>query len=546
MVTTRTAAARGLEFNLVRQADKIRIVLVFFLIVVSVAARDSFLAVSAPAYLAIALAALVSAWSYFFLPWDELLVRGRLPLAAILLTLFDIAWLTILIVTTGGFHSPFWALLLLAVVFAATFFSSAPTAFLLTALVVGMVYVVLAIISPGLGMPAVWELCGRLLVVIAVAWLAWTLSAAVERERAANDRIVRYLTAGALLVNREGTILLVNPQMSKLCGLAAEDITGKNIFELDDGPGWAVVDRMVENVRKRPLQLLTSEIALEGGHTTDLRCSTVPCGMVRGQALGWIVVAQDLTDIKAMTRMKEKGLGMLSHELRSPLASLQVIAQVLSGMAGDLSDKERERAAATIEREAGRLSRLVANLLDLAQIEQPHYQVKTKPISSNEIANSVADLFSAQAEERGITLRNEVPPHLPPMRGNADRVAQILTNLVDNALKYTPSGGEVRVGARADSDWLEMWVTDTGNGIAPEALELIFEKFGRAPTGEEPPSQRGVGLGLYVARLLASKHGGNLHVSSKLGEGSTFTLELPLYQSDEVALGHGKAASQAV
>lgn len=542
-----TGVQRRMEFSLVRQADKIRIVLVFFLMVVAVAARDSFFRDSAPAYAAIALAALVSVWSYFFLRWDQLLIRGRLPLAVILLTLFDIAWLTILIVTTGGFNSPFWALLLLAVVFAATFFSSAPTALLLTALVVGMVYVVLASASPGLALHTIWELCGRLLVVIAVAWLAWALSAVVERERAANDYIVRYLTAGALLVNREGQILLVNPQMSKLCGLAAEDIAGQNIFQLADAPGSAALRRIVENVSKRPGQLLSSEIVLQGYPAIDLRCSTVPCGQVGDQVLGWIVIAEDLTDIKAMTRMKEKGLGMLSHELRSPLASLRVMAQVLSGVAGELSDNERERAAVTIEREAGRLSRLVANLLDLAQIEQPDYQVDRKPISASEIASRVTDLFSAPAAERGLALRNEVPRELPAVYGEADRVAQILTNLVDNALKYTPPGGEVRVGAQVDDTCLEMWVADTGSGLAPEALEIIFDKFGQAPTAQEPlPSQRGVGLGLYVARLLAGKHGGDLQVSSKLGEGSTFTLLLPLAQAEASARAPEQPAEQAV
>jgi PAS domain S-box-containing protein len=520
------AAERHLEFGLIRQADKIRVILVFFLITISLAGRDTLLVIPSLACTALSLAALVCVWSLFFLRWDELLVRSRLPLVVVGLSLFDLGWLTVFVVATGGFGSPFWALLLLVVVFAGAFFSDASWSLPLTALVVAGIYAVLAGAS-GRGNPGVvWELSGRLLVVICAAWFTWGLASVLERERQANQRIVRHLTEGVLLLNGEGTVLLANPQLGQFCGLAVEDTIGRDLAALVALPGYALLRQLTVDLLTRPARLLTTEVVMEGKETHDLRCTTVPCGG-GDRPLGWVLIVQDITDLKAQARLKEEGLGLVSHELRSPLASLRVMAQLLSGISGDLTESERDRVASTIEHETDRLSRLVAGLLDLAKLEQADFALGEHEVYLGDLARQVADLFAPSARIQGVRLALEIPADLPVVYGDSDRLTQVLNNLVDNALKYTPAGGTVTIGGEATAGQVRLWVRDTGCGIPPEALQLIFQKFGQSPGPSHDRAARGVGLGLYVARLIALKHGGDLWVSSRVGKGSTFMLVLP-------------------
>lgn len=531
-------AERHLEFGLIRQADKIRVILVFFLATISLGAGQEMLTVPSLAYTSLALAALVCVWSLFFLRWDELLARGRLSLAVALLSLFDLGWLTLFVIGTGGADSPFWALLLLVVVFAGAFFSDASWSLPLTAFLVASIYAVLAGAAGPSDLAMVWTLSGRLLVVICAAWFTWGLASVLERERQANQRIVRHLTEGVLLLNSDGVVLLANPRLGQLCGLPAEELVGRNLETLVQSPGYALLRQLTTDLISRPSGVMTTELVVEGKEVHDLRCTTVPC---RGgeRTLGWVLIVQDITDIKAQARLKEQGLGLVSHELRSPLASLRVMAQLLSGISGELTPAERDRVASTIEHETDRLSRLVAGLLDLARLEQADFVLQNEEVHLGRLARQVADLFTPTAQLAGVELRMEVPEELPTIRGDSDRLMQVLTNLVDNAIKYTPTGGTVTLGAEAPAGQVRVWVRDTGRGIPDEARELIFQKFGQLPGPDRDRSESGVGLGLYVARLIALKHGGDLWVSSRVGKGSTFMLVLPRVmarpQADEEA-----------
>lgn len=519
---------RRLEFGLIRQADKIRIVLAFFLMVVFLAAGESVILRPDLAGSAILLATIGSIWSFFFLRWDELLLRGRLPSAVALVILFDLAWLTMFIIATGGFYSPFWALLLLVVVFAAMFFSGTSAAMPLTAFVVALIFVAMAGTLPRLTPTVVWAIAGRLLAVLLLAWFSWALCMVLERERRASQRLVRHLTEGVLLINYDGAVLLANPQMAQFCGMSMDELVGYRIFSPGTRVGDAVLRRMVSDVESRPRLPVSRDLTIEGRQITDLRCTVVPCGRLRGQVLGWVLIVQDVTDIRAATRLREMGLDMVSHELRSPLASLRVMAQVLNGVAGELTDAERERVAVTIERETDRLSRLVADLMDISQVERADYTLAVTAVSVPEAVGQVHELYARHAEQQGKTLINEVPAELPEVLADMDRLVQIINNLVDNAIKYTSVGGSIWLRGEALEDKLSVSVQDTGAGISPEALGVIFEKFGQAPAeGSLSASARGLGLGLYLARTLAWKMHGDLTVHSRPGEGTTFTLTLP-------------------
>jgi signal transduction histidine kinase len=218
----------------------------------------------------------------------------------------------------------------------------------------------------------------------------------------------------------------------------------------------------------------------------------------------------------------------VSHELKTPLTSIQGFAQaMLDGTAE--TPAARQQAAEVIFAESGRMHRMVLDLLDLARLEAGTADLKMSPLEVPALLNATADKFTPQAQQASVSLRVEVPPNLPTLIGDGDRLAQVFTNLVDNALKFTPPGGEVVLRAIPASDAMKFEVQDTGRGIPPEALEHIFERFYQVdPSRGE---KHGAGLGLSIVQEIVQAHGGRIAVRSQVGRGTTFELSLPLSQA---------------
>jgi PAS domain S-box-containing protein len=522
-------AERHVEFSLVRQVDRVKLALVLLSAVVVLEGGNSIVIHRQLAGFVLVMSSLLTVWSYFVLRWDEIAADGKLPIFVTAFVIVDLGLAASFVEATGGFHSPFWPILLLPVIFASIFFSGARLALPLTAALVGVVISMQAEPERAWGATQSWELLSRLGIIALVAWVAWALTAVLERERLVNQTIVRHLTEGALLVGPDNSVLLANPALARMCGLPVHEMIGRRMSSLVGGAS-DLLAQIVQDAVERPASTMTRDLALQPGRLqSDLRCITVPCADEDGQPIAWLVIVQDLTEIRALTRMKERSIGMLSHELRSPLTSMRGLARVLTGVTGTLSTAEQRQALAFLEKESDRLSRLVTDMLDVAGLEQSQIALDARHMRVEASLERVVNMFAAQAAEKEVSLRYHITGHLPPVLADPDRVSQILVALVDNALKHTPAGGKITVRAATRGGRAEIRVKDTGCGIPPEALTLIFEKFGQAvPEADYVLEQRGLGLGLYVAQLLARKLGGDLTVRSELGEGSTFTLSLPL------------------
>ncbi|MCS6992460.1 MAG: HAMP domain-containing histidine kinase [Anaerolineales bacterium] len=217
----------------------------------------------------------------------------------------------------------------------------------------------------------------------------------------------------------------------------------------------------------------------------------------------------------------------VSHELKTPLTAIQGFAQaILDGTAG--TPEAQRQAAQIIYDEAARLHRLALDLLDLARLDSGIADLKRDPLDLNALARGAVERFGPRAQAAGVRLDLELEPLLPEIPGDGDRLAQVLDNLLDNALKFTPSGGQIVIRTRKRGDELEMQVQDTGIGIAPEALPRIFERFYQADPSRQRGQGRGAGLGLSIAREIVAAHGGTISVRSAPGQGSTFFVRLPL------------------
>ncbi len=228
----------------------------------------------------------------------------------------------------------------------------------------------------------------------------------------------------------------------------------------------------------------------------------------------------------------------VSHELKTPLTSIQGFAQsIMDGTtAGEQSSKE---AAEIIFNEAGRMNRLVMDLLTLAKLEGGTADLQRSEVNLGELLYRVALKFQPQARQANIELKSEIST-LPRFIGDGDRLAQVFTNLLDNALKFTPAGGSVILQATAISAKIRISITDTGPGIAPEEQARIFERFYQVDKSRKGGTGRGVGLGLPIAKQIILAHSGQIYIQDNAGQGTTFIVELPLSNSQDQTLSMKK------
>jgi two-component system phosphate regulon sensor histidine kinase PhoR len=228
-------------------------------------------------------------------------------------------------------------------------------------------------------------------------------------------------------------------------------------------------------------------------------------------------------EVHASRKTLQDFVANVSHELRTPLTAIRGFVEALRD--GTITDEAgRQRSLAVIAGEERRLQRLVAGLLDLSRIESGQAALRREPVDLAALLRGCAEVVAHRAEEAGVTLDLALPTDLQPVTGDADRLEQVVANLLDNALRYTPAGGRITLAARMDSGTVAVSVADTGRGIPPEALPHLFERF---YTADPARTGQGAGLGLAIAREIVHAHGGELTVVSTPGAGSIFTIHLP-------------------
>jgi signal transduction histidine kinase len=229
-------------------------------------------------------------------------------------------------------------------------------------------------------------------------------------------------------------------------------------------------------------------------------------------------------ELRRLSALRADFVSLVSHELRTPMAAVIGSARTLQQRWRELTAEQRESFLELIAGETGRLAALIGDVLDTSRIEAGTFSFRFGEVDVGELVrDSVATAQLGQDEVRVLA---EVREPLPQVRGDADRLRQVLMNLIDNAVKYSPEGADVEVRAYGEDGLVRVDVRDRGPGIARDDQRLIFEKFGRVSSGGL--ARPGTGLGLFIARSIAEAHGGVLEVVSAPEQGSTFTLELPL------------------
>jgi signal transduction histidine kinase len=249
----------------------------------------------------------------------------------------------------------------------------------------------------------------------------------------------------------------------------------------------------------------------------------VPIKNAAGKLVGVTLVLIDVTRLRQIDEIKSSLVSTVSHELRTPLTGIRLANHLLlSDRIGVLNPKQTEVVMESRDN-AERLQRIIENLLDMSRIEAGRSVLEISTLTPHELAMEAADQIRGAAQDKGVEVKVDVPVELPRVRADRARVNHVMLNLLNNAVRYTPAGGQVSVKATPVDSVIEFSVADTGQGIPREYQPRVFERFFRVP-GQ---STGGVGLGLAIAKEIVQAHGGTIGVESKEGEGTTFRFTIP-------------------
>jgi PAS domain S-box-containing protein len=347
----------------------------------------------------------------------------------------------------------------------------------------------------------------------------------IDEERRKLADILENTSDGILSVDHSGCITSWNAGLAAMTGRAADEMVGTRHFGLlrpRDAAGRDVLIEVwlaqMESGAELPTEL---QIVTADGATVWLSCSysRIPAGEGRSDTL--VIVARNITQARELERLKDDFVAVVSHELRTPLVPIKGWAQTLLNRGDRLSDDQRRTAVQSILAQAQKLESLVLNILEASRIEAGRVDGEGIADAGAITARIVEDTLAARPD-RAVRLR---PAPVPSnVRGSAVWVERAVSNLVSNAIKYSPDDEPVDVSIDVAGQTVLIAVTDRGPGIAVDAQERIFERFERL---EETRKQTGTGLGLYITRRLARAMGGDVTVSSVPGAGSTFLLRLP-------------------
>jgi two-component system, OmpR family, phosphate regulon sensor histidine kinase PhoR len=374
-----------------------------------------------------------------------------------------------------------------------------------------------------------WRVMGLgLAVIAALLAMAYAVSPSIarsrvskqERERA--ERVLAHVGDGVLHVDREGVIRLWNPAAEAITGLRSDAICNHPAAETI--PGWPDIAARVP-VARRPgdaddaWSAETVPLEIEG---REIWLSIV--GVSLGD--GIVYAFRDVTRERRLEELRAQFVATISHELRTPLASLHGAAMTLLEREHDLHEQTRHDLLDMIAVQSKRLAALVEEILLTGQLDSGSLRVVTRPFDPEELVWTAAAAARLRLGD-DTTIDVSLPALLPRVEGDAERTRQVLANLLDNAIKYSPEGGRIELGFEADGDWARFSVRDEGLGIPLGEQKRIFEKFYRL----DPDHRRGIGgsgLGLYICRELVRSMNGRIWVESDPGKGATFTFELPV------------------
>ncbi|MCL6448453.1 MAG: cell wall metabolism sensor histidine kinase WalK [Armatimonadetes bacterium] len=343
----------------------------------------------------------------------------------------------------------------------------------------------------------------------------------LSREKTQNENILVNLAEGVIATDLAGKTTLLNPAAEHLLGLDQKKALNQDLASFEGcQPLGALFKEVMETGEQR-----SGEFDLPGKKIV-LFALVAPLRGRDGTAYGAVGVIKDVTEARKLEQLRRDFIADVSHEIRTPLTSIQGFTEAL------LDEVTADKAVQAeylkvIHQESLRLGRLLNELLDLARLESGKVRWDLNPIDVPELFAGVLLKLKPQIEEKSLCVEQEIPPGFPALPGNEERIEQVLINLVQNAIRFSPPGGMIKMQASFSGEEATISVSDQGPGIPEEDLPHIWERFYRVEKSRSR-ALGGTGLGLAIVRQIVELHGGKVSVSSREGAGSTFSFTLPL------------------
>jgi PAS domain S-box-containing protein len=346
------------------------------------------------------------------------------------------------------------------------------------------------------------------------------------------SRIVETIGQGIVILDRKGRFTYANAVAERILGLPRDEIVRRTYNDLGwkpttvDGRPIAGEDVVFVRVVRTGRPEFGAEFAIEkpGGARVILSANVTPLHDPSGQVAGVVASLDDLTERRRLERVRDEFLSTAAHELKTPVATIKGYAQLLQQWAPGGHEPREARAFEVINRQSDRLNRLVQGLLEFARLQQRRFELRPQSFDLGGLASEVVARMDLTTPAHHLILHRE--PRVPVV-ADPDRIDEVLTNLLDNAIKASPKGGEIETRVYRQDREAVVSVTDWGVGIPPEKQPHIFERFYQAHAG--PPYYRGgMGMGLYLNREIVARHGGRMWFTSAVSRGSTFYFSLPL------------------
>ena len=363
----------------------------------------------------------------------------------------------------------------------------------------------------------------------------------LSSERTQSSAILRSMAEGVAVIDAQEHLVFCNHAFLEILNVGSAGTQGRPVIEVVRNSELVTLIRSALRgeeglrtdiatgfIQPRSFSVTAAPVRpLNGGSPSASDADSAVSQPAPGKPSGAVVVLHDVTELRRLERVRQDFVANVSHEFKTPLTAIRGFAETL--LSGALNDPQNNRRFLEIIRDhASRLDRLTDDLLKLARIEAGKLELEFSPVGITELVEGCAETTLLKASRKQITLEIEIPPGMPAIRGDGSLLHEVLQNLLDNAVQYTPAGGKIRVTASAAAREAVITVADTGIGIPLADQERIFERFYRV----DPARSReagGTGLGLSIARHIVDAHAGRLWVESEVGHGSRFSFSIPLY-----------------
>jgi two-component system, OmpR family, phosphate regulon sensor histidine kinase PhoR len=339
---------------------------------------------------------------------------------------------------------------------------------------------------------------------------------AVSDERSKLSSVLSGITDGVVMVDSGEKILLANPAAELIFNFAEKNVIGQPLIEI-------IFNYEIEQLFKKSISSSQKQIAsIDTSLGQFLRVIAVP--LKTDKISGGLLIFQDLTEMRSLQTMRREFVGNVSHELRTPLAGIKAIVETLQD--GAIEDRPAARDFLNkMNFEVDKMTQMVTELIELTRIETGKAKLNMEYLDLNSIIAEVISRLTPQAQRKDITITTSIKEKAPLVQADRERMQQVISNIIHNAVKFTPQNGTILVETDYSPTGFSVFIKDSGIGISKEDLPHIFERFFKA---DKSRSQSGSGLGLAIAKHIVQEHGGKIWVESQEGKGTTFGIDIPL------------------